>query len=41
MKGLTQLLETGEPNVVISRRGSKVLSSQPKSIPGVYIYLVE
>jgi hypothetical protein len=41
MKGLAQLLETGEPNVVISRRGSKVLSSLPKSIPGVYIYLEE
>jgi hypothetical protein len=41
MKGLAQLLETREPNVVISSRGSKVLSSLPKAIPGVYIYLEE
>jgi len=41
MKGLAQLLETREPNVVISSRGSKVLSTLPKAIPGVYIYLEE
>lgn len=41
IKGLVQLLETGEPDIVLSRRGSKVLSSLPKAIPGVYIYLEE
>jgi len=41
IKSLMQLFESEVPNVVFSSRGSKVLSSQSKAIPGVYIYLEE
>lgn len=41
IKGLMQLFESEEPKIVVSSRGSKVLSSLSKAIPGVYIYLEE
>ena len=41
IQGLVRLLEAGEPDIVLSRRGSRVLSTLPKPIPGVYIYLEE
>ena len=41
IKSLMQLFEAEVPNVVVSSRGSKVLSSMSRAIPGVYIYLEE
>lgn len=41
LNGLVQLMENDEPRVVISKRGSKVLSTCTIAIAGVYIYLEE
>jgi len=39
LTGLKQLLTSCDPNVVISKRGARVLSTLSKAITGVYIYL--
>lgn len=41
LDGLRRLIGGDRPGIVISKRGSKVLSTSTKAIPGAYIYLEE